>query len=100
MYKEDRIGGNDVTDHEIKEMHCLASQCELQELPTSGPYHSWTNKTIWSRIDRAFINPHWYGTFDYTHTHYMAPGISDHTPLKIQFHLTPRPKARFQYCDM
>ena len=30
----------------------------------------------------------------------MAPGLSDHTPLKIQFHTTPRPKSKFQFCDM
>jgi len=95
MYKEDRIGGNVVSDHEIKELQDLVTQCELQELPTSGPYYSWTNKTIWSHIDRAFINAYWYGTFDYTHTRYMAPGISDHRPLLIQFHSSSRPKANF-----
>ena len=100
MYKEDRIGGNDVTDQELAEIQSFVSHCELQELPSTGSYYSWTNKTIWSRIDRVFINHHWYGTFDYTHTVYMAPGISDHTPLQMQFHNTPKPKAKFQYCDM
>ena len=100
MYKNDRIGGNEVTDREINELQDVVSLCELHELASSGPYYSWSNKSIWSRIDRVFINSHWYGTFDFTHTSYLAPGLSDHSPLEIQFHNSPKPKAKFQYCDM
>ena len=100
MYKNDRIGGNEVTDREINELQEVVSLCELHELPSSGPYYSWSNKSIWSRIDRVFINSHWYGTFDFTHTRYLAPGLSDHSPLEIQFQNSPKPKAKFQYCDM
>lgn len=44
MHKEDRIGGNDVMEHEINELQCLTTQCELHELPSSGSYYSRTNK--------------------------------------------------------
>ncbi|KAJ8430737.1 LOW QUALITY PROTEIN: hypothetical protein Cgig2_004630 [Carnegiea gigantea] len=98
MNKEDRIGGNDVTEHEINELQSMVTQREIQELPSSGPYYSWTNKK--SRIDRVFINAFWYDIFDYTQALHMAPGLSDHTPLQIQFHSSPCPKSKFQYCDM
>ncbi|KAJ8419434.1 hypothetical protein Cgig2_000166 [Carnegiea gigantea] len=43
-------------------IHCKAIQTntmkkrELQEVRSIGPYYTWTNKTIWTRIDRAFVN--------------------------------------------
>ena len=64
--KEDRIGGNDVEEHELKELANLLEVCELHELKSIGAYFSWTNRTIWSRIDHVFLNDLWYNSFDYT----------------------------------
>jgi len=100
LYKEDRLGGNNVLNTEIKELADFIDQCDLQELRWDGSYYSWTNKTIWSRIDRVFINIHWYGVCDFTLTHYKTNALSDHTPLLVQFPATPKPKHRFQFCDM
>ena len=46
MHKEDRIGGNEVTEHEINELQSLVTQCEIQELPSSKLFYSWTNKKV------------------------------------------------------
>jgi len=35
-------------------------QGDLQEMRWRGAYYTWTNKTIWSRIDRSLINIYWY----------------------------------------
>ncbi|KAJ8436136.1 hypothetical protein Cgig2_033631 [Carnegiea gigantea] len=61
---------------------------DLQEMRWNGPYYTWTNKTIWSRIDRALINIYWYEVFDFTQNHYLANESSDHTPMLIKFPLT------------
>ncbi|KAJ8426265.1 hypothetical protein Cgig2_008711 [Carnegiea gigantea] len=90
---EDRIGG----DPELQ--NCLDS-CELTELPSTGAYFTWTNKTVWSRIDRALVNGLWHDTFDYTNAHFGASGISDHSPMLLQFLQTSKSKHMFQYCDM
>ena len=56
LYLGDKIGGTEVQDIEVKPLaECIAS-CELHEVNCRGPYFTWTNKTIWTRIDRAFIN--------------------------------------------
>ena len=60
LYARDRIGGNTVQDSEIKPFADCISSCDMHELNFMGPYYSWTNKTIWSRIDRAFVNTLWY----------------------------------------
>jgi len=85
LYKEDRIGGDAVTEHATREFHNCIDQCELHELTCSGPYYSWTNKSIWSRIDRVFINNYWLNHFDFTHIKYLANGLSDHTTLLVHF---------------
>ncbi|KAJ8419728.1 LOW QUALITY PROTEIN: hypothetical protein Cgig2_019166 [Carnegiea gigantea] len=66
--KEDRIGGNEVQDNDIWEIATLLDTCEIQELKSSGAYYSWTNKTIWSRIDHVFLNDLWY------EAHHQHPG--------------------------
>jgi len=70
-----------------------------------GGYYSWSNKDrngkrLWSRIDRAFTNLEWYNLFDFTQVDYLTEGISDHVPLKIAFHNSPRSGQSFKYFDM
>ncbi|KAJ8433477.1 LOW QUALITY PROTEIN: hypothetical protein Cgig2_020649 [Carnegiea gigantea] len=48
QFKEDRIGGNEVQDHDLKELASPLETYELHELKSIGAYYSWTNKAIWS----------------------------------------------------
>jgi len=98
-YKEDRIGGNEVQESELREMATLLETCEIHELNSTGAYFSWTNKTIWSRIDYVFLNDLWYDVFDYTHSCYLANSLSDHTPIFLQFPSSPKPRSCFQHVE-
>lgn len=100
LTKDDRIGGDEIHDYEIKQFADFLEKASLNELRWTGSYFSWTNKTIHSRIDRVFVNDFWYGEFDYNQTFYLPQGLSDHTPMMVDFSLAPRPKKRFQFCDM
>ncbi|KAJ8425482.1 hypothetical protein Cgig2_023898 [Carnegiea gigantea] len=66
----------------------------------SGAYYSWANKTIRSRIDRAIINIYWYEVFDFTQNQYLANGLSDHTPMLVQFLTLAKPRSIFQFCEI
>ncbi|KAJ8423395.1 hypothetical protein Cgig2_029230 [Carnegiea gigantea] len=46
LYKEDRIGGEEIKDHEIKDFAECLEACEMNETRSTGAYYSWTNKTI------------------------------------------------------
>ncbi|KAJ8419937.1 LOW QUALITY PROTEIN: hypothetical protein Cgig2_030671 [Carnegiea gigantea] len=87
LIKDDKQGGNEISDHEVEELSNLMDTCELHEMK-------------WLGIDRAFINAYWYDILDFTHTKYLANGLSDHTPLVIQFTTFTKPKAKFEYYDM
>ncbi|KAJ8422406.1 hypothetical protein Cgig2_013226 [Carnegiea gigantea] len=69
-------------------------------MSSSGSYYSWTNKSIWSRIDRAFINSYWHDQFDFTQSRYLAMGLSDHTSLLIHLPTAPKPLPSFQFYDI
>ena len=66
----------------------------------SDSYFSWTNKTIWMRIDRAFVNAYWYDQYDFSQAICMANSLSDHTVLIIDSPDCPKPRSTFQFYDM
>ena len=100
LYIGDRIGGTEVKLHEIQSFDECITTCELQEIRSNGPYYTWTNKTIWTRIDRAFVNTFWFNAFDICHLTYMANSLSDYTASVLDFSRCPKPKSSFQFCDM
>jgi len=66
-----------------------------QGLTTLGP-----TKLYGAELREPLINIIWYDTMQFSQTHYLANGLSDHTPMLIQFPSTPRPKVTFQFYDM
>ncbi|KAJ8439614.1 hypothetical protein Cgig2_020990 [Carnegiea gigantea] len=122
LHSGDRIGGVEVTEGEITDYADCLLQCGLHEFHHTGAFFTWANKTIWSRIDRAFYNDFWHDSFDFTHvryladrafyndfwhdsfdfTHvrYLARGLFDHSPIALSFPSCPKPKSSFQLCDV
>ncbi|KAJ8419799.1 hypothetical protein Cgig2_030528 [Carnegiea gigantea] len=90
-YTGDRIGG-------IESFGDCIIACELQELRSIGPYYTWTNKTIYTRIDRAFVNTYWFNPFAFCQVTYMKNTLSDHTALVMDIPWCPKPKTIFQFC--
>ncbi|KAJ8421089.1 hypothetical protein Cgig2_025552 [Carnegiea gigantea] len=68
LYKDDRIGGDEVSDYETRDLQNCIDQCELvhQQLLAYS--------------------------FDYTQTKYLPSGLSDHTPLLMHFPSSSKPK--------
>ena len=49
MSKEDRFGGNIVTDHDIQEMSIFIENCEVLEMPSSGALYTGPIKLFGAR---------------------------------------------------
>jgi len=60
-------GGIDTNESERREFGDCILQCGLQEFKYVGAFFTWTNKQVWSRIDRALHNGLWFDLFDFTH---------------------------------
>ena len=100
LHMGDRIGGIEIQPHEVKSFRECLNNCELQEIRSTDPYFTWTNKTIWTRFDRAFINAFWYNPFVFSHVSYLPNVLSDHTALVMDFSWCPKPHPIFQFCNM
>ncbi|KAJ8429362.1 LOW QUALITY PROTEIN: hypothetical protein Cgig2_033194 [Carnegiea gigantea] len=100
LHMGDRIGGTEIQPHEVKSFRECLNNSELQEIRSTGPYFTWTNKTIWTRIDRAFINAFWYNPFAFSKVSYLPNVLSDHTALVMDFPWCPKPHPIFQFCNM
>ncbi|KAJ8419289.1 hypothetical protein Cgig2_021777 [Carnegiea gigantea] len=94
------MGGTEVKDFEIKSFANCIDLCNLQELRYQGPYYTWSNKTMWTRIDRAFTNVMSYDQFDFSQVLYKPNTLSDHNPMVLDFPGCKRPPKLFQFCDM
>ncbi|KAJ8421214.1 hypothetical protein Cgig2_028027 [Carnegiea gigantea] len=100
LHQGERMGGNDADEREMRDFGECIHQCGLQEFYYVGAFFTWTNKTVWSRIDGALHKGIWFDIFDFTHVVYQANGLSDHTPIMLDFPACPRPKKNFMFCDM
>ena len=85
IHQGDRIGDNEVTVSETEDFADCMQACQLQEFHYDGPFFTWTNKTVWSKIGRAFHNDLWYEAFSFTHVQLLPQGLLDHTPLRLGF---------------
>jgi len=89
----ERIGGVEVTEGETRDFATCINKNGLQKFQYEGAFFTWTNKTIWSRINKVFHNELWYECFAYIHAHYMSQGLSDHTPIILSFPQGPKPRS-------
>jgi len=93
LYPNERLGGNDIEEGDIYDFARCMQRCESHEMRSTGAFDSWTNKTIWLRIDRMVVNDLWYIVGDYIHLEYVNEALSDHTPLILSFPNSPRQKT-------
>ncbi|KAJ8423240.1 LOW QUALITY PROTEIN: hypothetical protein Cgig2_030093 [Carnegiea gigantea] len=63
--------GNEVHKSDVRDFAEFLKKGKLFEMRWTGSYYSWTNKTIWSSIDRVIINSPWYRCFDFTQNHIL-----------------------------
>ncbi|CAK8532356.1 unnamed protein product [Lathyrus sativus] len=95
MKIEDRIGGNEVTENEYKDLIEMMSKTELYALDHQGDYFTWSNKqehnAIYSRIDHMLGNADWMQQNDNTTLTHENPNISDHSMLILNDNM---PKTR------
>ena len=89
-----------MSDWEIKDFADCILQSGLHEFNYVGAFFTWTNKTIWSRIDRALYNDLWHDTFVFTHVNFMTQGLSNDTPITLSFPHCLEPKHSLIFCDM
>lgn len=81
---EDRVHGNVVQDHEIRDFREFIEDAGMTELQAIGRPFTWTNSHVFSEIDRAFVNGEWMNNMLPIQVHVLDPDFSDHSSLSIE----------------
>ncbi|GFS32294.1 hypothetical protein Acr_00g0021820 [Actinidia rufa] len=81
---EERANGQPVTMSEIREFKDCCYDLGLSDLRSSGALFTWTNNTVWCKLDRAMVNNEWTQRGIVAQAHFDMPGkLSDHSPCSV-----------------
>ncbi|XP_027169914.1 uncharacterized protein LOC113769603 [Coffea eugenioides] len=81
---EEREGGAPANARNIDEFNASMFNCGLSTIDFDGSRFTWTNGSVWQRLDRALGNRRWSEAYPLSRVSHMARGISDHSPLLIR----------------
>ncbi|XP_058760042.1 uncharacterized protein LOC131633337 [Vicia villosa] len=104
LTSQDMIGGNRVHTTEYTDLAEMMHKQGLFEAPTRGCYYTWSNKhtadPIYSRIDRLLGNSQWFQDYSDVIVEVLPPSISDHSPIRVSYLVTPRRrKSMFKFLN-
>ena len=84
MKCEEKINGADVTSYEVKGLVDCCLSLGLTDLNSVGCFYTWTNNTIWSKLDRAMVNNQWFNSGINGLANFLPAGcLSDHSPCIV-----------------
>ncbi|XP_010054841.2 uncharacterized protein LOC104443197 [Eucalyptus grandis] len=80
--------------------NCLI-QAGLDDLRFVGNRFTWAASSGPNRkqrkIDRVVVNSAWNSTFSYSEASFLAPGVSDHSPMVVRILPTPNNRKPFKF---
>jgi hypothetical protein len=81
----DKHNGEAVSSYEISDFRDCCFDLGLHDVNFTGCHFSWTNGSVWSKLDRVLINPSWSSLQRLTHVHFGSPGaFTDHSPAVVR----------------
>ncbi|KAF7140294.1 hypothetical protein RHSIM_Rhsim06G0103400 [Rhododendron simsii] len=91
---KEKWGGLPVSSSRLEAFNGLVSDCSLLDLEFKGLSYTWSNNrsgldNIRERIDRALANAEWRVMFPYAQVFQDAIIGSDHSPLLLDFYVSP-----------
>ncbi|KAK1318897.1 hypothetical protein QJS10_CPB04g01155 [Acorus calamus] len=103
-YSSEKVGGRPVHPRRLRKFNSCIEMSSLQDLKALGHTLSWNNRQvvrIMCRLDRVLVNSSFTNLFSHSLVNYLAPGISDHSPLKVTYEpVFPSGPKPFKYFEM
>lgn len=82
---DELVGGRPPIEREIRELADTAAYLNLQDAPSTGCFFTWTNDTMFSRIDRIMFNNTWLDKGWAIKSHFHTRGERfDHSPCTAE----------------
>ncbi|KAJ6365127.1 hypothetical protein OIU76_029990 [Salix suchowensis] len=85
LNQDDKLNGNAVSVYESTDFNKCCLALGLYDLNYTGCHYTWTNSSVWSKLDRVLVNPFWSSLHRIAHVHFGNQGaFSDHSPVLIR----------------
>ncbi|XP_059315703.1 uncharacterized protein LOC132066402 [Lycium ferocissimum] len=78
---DNMLNGAEVQDCEVRNFRQFIQDTSLHQLNTAGREFTWSNGTVYSRINRALVNSTWMLNMSTTSVTALEPLFSHHSPL-------------------
>jgi exonuclease III len=79
LSQDDKYNGEPVSSYEVSDFRACCLELGLSYLNYTGCHYTWSNGTVWTKIDLVLANPSWNNLQLTSHVHFQPPGaFSDH----------------------
>ena len=97
----DKHNGVAVSPYKISYFCDCCSDLGLHDVNYTGCHFSWTNGSVWSKLDRVLVNPSWPSLQRLTHVHFGNPSaFTDHSPTEVRLDLFVQGRQNFKFLNM
>nr|TKR85168.1 hypothetical protein D5086_0000250210 [Populus alba] len=86
LSQADKHHGEPVSNYKTTDFRQCCSDLGLTDLNYSGCHFTWSNGSVWSKLDLVLVNPFWSLANVSVHVQFDNPGaFSDHSPATVAF---------------
>nr|XP_027122211.1 uncharacterized protein LOC113739165 [Coffea arabica] len=96
----ERQGGAPPNARNMEEFNQAVFNSGLAPVDFEGTPFTWTNGTVWQRLDRVLANSAWTEQYAISKVLHLARGRSDHAPLLIKCGMAGRGSAAFRFLNV
>lgn len=87
----ERRGSNPPTHAEMEDFISCVTTLGLEDVNSIGNFYTWTNGSVWTKLDRVLINSDWQSSSLCCTAEFLeSNSLSDHTPILVLFQPTVR----------
>ncbi|XP_073120503.1 uncharacterized protein [Henckelia pumila] len=84
----------------MDEFNHFVLESALVDAGFEGSSFTWTNKSIWKRLDRVFVSVDWGDHFNSIRVEHLIRTVSDHCPLLVSAPVFARGPSSFRFQSM
>jgi len=98
----ERCNGADVSPYETRDLFECCLEAGLSDIQSMGCYFTWSNNTVWSKLDRVMVNNAWLLADLQAHGNFLVPGcLSDHSASIVRLFSEAQPRrSPFRFMNM
>ncbi|KAJ6353313.1 hypothetical protein OIU76_002349 [Salix suchowensis] len=101
LSQDDKLNGSAVSMYETADLNKCCLDLGLYDLSYTGCHFSWSNGSVWSKLDRVLVNPHWSSLHSTAHVHFGNQGaFSDHSPVLVRLDPQVPGQRSFKFFNM